>query len=251
MAGRRSFRNATALTPPFRRDALRSGRRFDADRDDRDERARSDLSGDANRGRGGCGAVGDHDPEAVGASLGGAREERDEAWVDAGGFREGGVVGTVPFDREGFFLGHRALGPAQGGGTYGHGLRGVDDQPQGDGLIGRVVGGDADGLFLPDRASADGEFDAHRAGLTGGEERVADRSGEAIAGRTQRGEVQRLRAGVTKGEFRDRFFLTGCDAEFHGRARPRHGGFAANPDQGGQGSNPQRERAGGWFFNHG
>jgi hypothetical protein len=112
--------------------------------------------------------------------LGGAREEWDEARVDAGGLSDGGVGGTFPFDREGFFLGHLALGPEQGGGTNGHGLRGVDDQPQGDGLIGRVFGGDGDGLFLPARASADGEFDAHRAGLTGGERLLADRGGEAI-----------------------------------------------------------------------
>lgn len=71
----------------------------------------------ANRGRGRGGAVGDQDPEAVGAGLGGGREEWDEARVDAGGFSDGGVGGTVPFDREGFFLGHRALGPTQGGGT--------------------------------------------------------------------------------------------------------------------------------------
>ena len=103
-------------------------------------------------GRGG--AVVDEDPEAVGAGLGGGLEAWDEAWVDAGGFGRGSVGGTVRLDRAGFFLGHRALGPEQGGGTNGHGLWDVADQQQGDGLIGGVVGGDGDGFFLPSRVSA-------------------------------------------------------------------------------------------------
>ena len=89
-------------------------------------------------------------------------------------------AGPSPLIVKDFFLGHLALGSEQGGGIHSPGLRDVDDQPHGDGLIGRVVGGDADGLFLPARASADGEFDAHRAGLTGGERLLADRGGEAI-----------------------------------------------------------------------
>ena len=72
MRGRRSFLKAIVVTPPFRHDPIRSGRLFDADRDDRDERTLSELRGDPNRGLGRSGAVGDADPKAVGADLGGA-----------------------------------------------------------------------------------------------------------------------------------------------------------------------------------
>ena len=41
MRGRRSFLKAIVVTPPFRPDPIRSGRLFDADRDNRDERVRS------------------------------------------------------------------------------------------------------------------------------------------------------------------------------------------------------------------
>ena len=84
----------------------------------------------------------------------------------------------------------------------------------------------------------DGKCDAHRSRLTGCEGLLADRSGEAIVTRAQRGEAQRLRTGVTKREFRDRFLLAGSDAEFRCRARPRDGRFAGDTDEGGQGRCP-------------
>ena len=84
-----------------------------------------------------------------------------------------------------------------------------------------------------------------RAGLTGGEGFLADRSGEAIAVRTRGGEVQRLRVGVAKGDFRNQLVQTSSDVESRHRARLRHGGFADDPDHGGQGCCPQRGRAGG------
>jgi hypothetical protein len=60
--------------------------------------------------------------------------------------------------------------------------------------------------------------------------------------------VQRLGVGVAKGDFRNRVVQTGSDAESRRRARLQPGGFADDPDEGGQGCCPQRGRAGGCFL---
>jgi hypothetical protein len=116
-----------------------------------------------------------------------------------------------------------------------------DAQQRGHGFLGGIVGGDGHEFLLPALAALaahDGECDGHGARLTGCEGLLADRSGEAIATRAQRGEAQRLRTGVTKREFRDRFLLAGSDAELRRLARPRDGRFAGDTDEGGQGRCP-------------